>query len=85
MVTDSASLLNFVPNSHGNKEMSVKETVSLSTFLTAACTKSFVVCSLLYALEGEEAESKGAHRGQGLLQMRQGHQAEMVMTRATEK
>lgn len=72
MVADSTSLLNFVPNSHGNKEMSVKVTVSLSSFLTTACTKSFVICFLLCMLERKEGESKVAHRGQGSLQMWQG-------------
>lgn len=91
MAADSTSLFNFVPNSHGNKEASVKETISLSPFLTTACTKSFVVCSPLCVLEGKEGESTVAHGGQGWLQVWPGGteqragQAERVMTRAVGK
>lgn len=72
MITNPIPLFNFAPNSRGNKEMSVKVTVSLNSFLTTACTKSFVIFSALCMLEGKTEESQVAHRGQGSPQLWQG-------------
>lgn len=68
--------------------MSVKVTLSLNSFLTTACTKSFIF-SVLYMLEGKTEGSQVAHRvlahhscGRG--DRGAGQQAETEMTQEIE-